>query len=198
MRVERYASEGSLRVFDDGGREIISRLGREGETRISFPGLDFDYDNRGEMVFAAFRTIEFVDSRGRGRAGLSAEFLELLDCLWEAEEEIVAKIDLAKETLLITCERWGEDSEPVEDYASAAIGRLIAVVVEEDGVEIGQINLGVRTELDRGRLVIGVGDSAGAVGLGQPLRVNLELLEGDFYGQMGQAKIDNFIRGEGF
>lgn len=198
MKVERYASEGSLRVFDDRGREVVSRLGREGETRISFPGLDFDYDKRGKMVFAVFRTIEFVDSQEKGRAGLSAEFLDLLGYLREAEEEIVAKIDLAKETLLITRERRGEDSEPAENWAAAAMGKLIAVVVEANGAELGQVYFTAKIETDGGRLVIGVGDSAGAVGMGQPLKVNLELLEGNFYGQPGLAKINNFIRGEGF
>lgn len=198
MRVERYASEGSLRVFDDHGREVISRLGREGETRVSFPGLDFDYDNRGKMVFAAFRTTEFVDSQGKGRAGLSAEFLDLLGFLREAEEEIVARIDLVKGTLLITRERRDIDSELAENCVLAAIGEQIAIVVEADGVELGQVYFGARIELDRGRLAIGVGDSDGAVGMGQPLKVNLELLEGDFYGQPGLAKLNNFIRGEGF
>lgn len=198
MKVERYMSEGGLRVFDDKGREVISRLGREGETRVSFSGLDFDYDNRGNLVFAAFRTTEFVDSQERARAGLSAEFLELLGRLREVEEEIVAKIDVAKETLVITREWRDIDSELAENYALAAMGKQIAVVVEADGIEIGQVYFGVRIEVDKGRLVIGVGDSDGAVGMGQPLKVNLELLEGDFYDQAGLAKIKNFIRGEGF
>lgn len=198
MRVERYASEGGLLVFDDKGREIVSRLGREGETRISFPGLDFDYDNRGNLVFASFKAAEFVNSQGGGRAGLSAEFLDLLDCLREAGEEIVAKIDLAKEMLLVTRERRGVDSEPAEDYSLAAIGKLIAVIVEADGIEIGKVYFKVMIESDGGRLVIGVGDSAGAVGMGQPLKVNLELLEGDFYGEIGLARVKKFIRGEGF
>lgn len=194
MRVERYPSEGSLRVFDNGGREVVSRLGREGETRISFPGLDFDYDSRGKMVFVAFRMVEFVDSKGWGRAGLSAEFLGLLDFLREAGEEIVAKIDLTKETLLITLERRGDDLELAKNYFLAA-GKQIAVVVEADGIEIGQVYLGVRIESDKGRLIVGVGDSDGAVGMGQPLKVDLELLEGDLNGPLGLVKINNLIRG---
>ena len=198
MRVERYASEGGLRVFDDKGREVVSRLGREGETRVSFLGLDFDYDKRGDLVFAAFRMTEFVDSQERARPGLSAEFLELLSFLREAEEEIVAKIDLAKGTLVITRERRGADAEAAENYALAAMGRQIAVVVEADGVQIGRVYFLPRIEADGGRLNVGVGDSGGVVGMGQSLKVNLGLLEGDFYDQAGLAKIKNFIRGEGF
>ena len=199
MRVERYASEGGLRVFDDKGREVISRLGREGETRVSFLGLDFDYDKRGDLVFAAFRMTEFVDSQERARPGLSAEFLELLSFLREAEEEIVAKIDLAKGTLLIIFERQNAgSSEAAENYALAAMGKQIAVVVEADGVQIGRVYFLARIEADRGRLNVGVGDSGGVVGMGQSLKVNLGLLEGDFYDQAGLAKIKNFIRGEGF
>ena len=198
MRVERYASEGGLRVFDDKGREVVSRLGREGETRVSFLGLDFDYDKRGDLVFAAFRMTEFVDSQERARPGLSAEFLELLSFLREAEEEIVAKIDLAKGTLVITRERRGTDAEAAENYALAAMGKQIAVVVEADGVQIGRVYFLARIEADRGRLNVGVGDSGGVVGMGQSLKVNVGLLEGDFYDQAGLAKIKNFIRGEGF
>ena len=146
MRVERYASEGGLRVFDDQEREIISRLGREGETRISLPGLYFDYDKRGDLVFAAFRATEVVVSPERGWASLSSEFLDLMHFMREEMEmEIVARI-----------------------------------------------------EADEGRLIIGVGDSGGVVAVGQPLKVNLELLEGDFYDQAGLAKIGNFIKGKGF
>ncbi|HLE49598.1 MAG TPA: hypothetical protein VI791_00440, partial [Patescibacteria group bacterium] len=150
MRVERYASEGGLRVFDDKGREVVSRLGREGETRVSFLGLDFDYDKRGDLVFAAFRMTEFVDSQERARPGLSAEFLELLSFLREAEEEIVAKIDLAKGTLLIIFERQNAgSSEAAENYALAAMGKQIAVVVEADGVQIGRVYFLARIEADR-------------------------------------------------
>ncbi len=198
MRVERLHSEGGLRVFNDNDREVVSRLGREGETRIRFPGLDFDYDNLGDLVFAVFRTTEFVDSQARGRDGLSPDFLDLLGFLREAEEEIVAKVDVAKGTLLITRERRDGEAEPAENYALAALGKQIAVFVEADGVEIGQVYFLARIEPDSGRFVIGAGDAAGAVGLGQPLKVNLELLEGDLSGEAGLVRIKSFIRGEGF
>ena len=99
---------------------------------------------------------------------------------------------------MITRERRGTDAEAAENYALAAMGKQIAVVVEADGVQIGRVYFLARIEADRGRLNVGVGDSGGVVGMGQSLKVNLGLLEGDFYDQAGLAKIKNFIRGEGF
>ena len=146
MRVERYVSEGGLRVFDDQEREIISRLGREGETRISLPGLYFDYDKRGGLVFAVFRATEFVVSPERGWASLSSEFLDLMHFMREEMEmEIVARIDLVKGTLLISRERQNAgSSETAEGYSQVTLGKPTTVVVEAGVGEDRKLHQGKR------------------------------------------------------
>ncbi|MFZ2201995.1 MAG: hypothetical protein WAV56_01220 [Microgenomates group bacterium] len=199
MRVERLTSEGGLRIYDNANRLFVERLGREGETRVSFIGFDFDYEPTGNLVCASLRTAEYLATQKQWLGRATDEFQQFLDFLKTTGREIVLRVDLATQTVTVLKQNSERDWEAYPNLTLTEMeARPLGVTLEIDGWHVGMMAIVARREA--GQLVIGAGSGdqqAGAVVFRQPLRVNPQYLEGDLSGEAGRAKVKCFIAGEG-
>lgn len=199
MRVERLISEGGVKIYNDANRLLIDRIAQAGETRISFVGLDFEYDAAGNLIYATLRTAEYLAAQKKWLALAPDEFRQLLDFLKASGREIIVRVDLVSESVVVV--RQNVDGQ-LEECPSRTLAQVeakpLGVTLEINGMDIGLMAIVVRRK--GGKLVIGAGAGdprAGAVVFRQALRVNYHYLEGDLVGEAGLAKLKCFINGEG-
>lgn len=196
MKVEKLLSDGGIGVtgnLRDGEPFSIMRLSSEGETRVSYPGLDLDYDTAGRLILAVIRLVEFAGSQpAEYLAKLPAAFWETVSVLTKGGVEVAAEVDFQKGVVeVVSLDRFGRNvltQFSLEYYD----GVLMPVMVgDEDGLA-GKVGFQVGAGRERSLVTLGVGSAERVMWVAVPLLVAVELLSG----KIDVAGVDAFLKGK--
>ncbi len=196
MKIERLPSKGGVRVsgsLADGDPFVITRLAIEGETRVSFPGMDLDYDTGGHLILAVVRLTEFATSQPVGQmAKLPAEFWETVNTLMRGGVEVAAEVDLVKGVVeILSLDRFGRKSLTTF-ILGYYVGAFEPVLVgDEDGL-IGKVGFQVGKGEKENVFQLGVGSPERVMWVAAPLAVETELLSD----KTGAAEVNAFLQGK--
>lgn len=194
MKIEKLRLEGGVRVsgsFPSGEPYKIERVSSAGETRLSFPGIDVDYNTRGELVYVSIRMTEFAGSQPTEFVKkLPVEFHEAVAMLTKGGVEMAAECDfLTGHASIVEIENSNRTVLSQYDLSFYNTA-LISVRLTDADEEVGRVGFLVEKRED-GMVKLGVGASEISIWVVQPMKVDLGLLSVE----IDQTTITRFLKG---
>ncbi len=194
MKIEKLRLEGGIRVggsFPSGGPYKIERLSSVGETRFSFPGMDVDYNTRGELIYVCIRMAEFAGSQPVEYVQkLPIEFHEAVAMLSKGGVEIVAECDfLTGQANIVEVENSNRTMLSQYDLSFYNNALMSVRLTDADG-QVGCVGFLVEKR-ENGMVMLGAGASGVSIWVVQPLMVDLGLLSE----QINQTTITRLLKG---
>lgn len=194
MKIEKLLLEGGVRIagnFSSGEPYKIERVSISGETRLSFPGMDVDYNTSGQLIYVAIRMTEFSGRQpSEFVLKLPVEFHEAVAMLAKAGIEIVAECDFLTGQARIV--EVGDSNRIVLGKYDMSFynDSLISTRVTDADGEVGCVGFLVEKRED-GMIRLGVGISGVSIWVAQPAMVDISLLSG----KIDKTTVARFLKG---